>query len=624
MSLERTDESHRLDLNLAKIGLILSAILTVFLELTKHSVTYDLTGIFAGASCAIWIVMSKREDRVLVRSINKRSIFLLLFLLFLIGIILSVLEFETRPDQYIRPLSYFITTAVIAGILALEILFLPNHKARNICIILIQIAILSMSLSLSGSLIFPSVIGIDPLYHQDFTTKILETSHIPSGYYYSNFPVFHVDISLTSLVTGLEYKMSTIFYANVSQIAMNVLVIFLIGRIFFDSRVGLMCALFLSIANNNIIAGIWTEPITIAAILISMTILILLRNDRARNSKVLAIAILLMIVLILTHPIAAMMLAISLGFFVAFFTHGIRRRRSAPAMPVTWILATFYITVMFAVWTSSSYVLNYLAKQMSFGFNSQISHQVPMEIFQYQQSVPLGEQIFNNIGTIIFFSLAFIGCFLMISLRNKDLRMIIFVMISVTPLILSYFSLITGHDIVEGRWWYIAQILMSIPLGSAIILLMNKAKRNLIKSAFLAITAISLAFIMIMSSTANLDNRTFSSNTGVKAALTDSEIQAGLACQQLFDMPIRSDLYFEFTLLYSNVSIIPMDEQLFSGKFSPSNESVIIIRNEIENNPFYIFGSLAWRMNYNLESAINDGRFAKIYDCGTANGYIGN
>ena len=83
-----------------------------------------------------------------------------------------------RQEVYVRPLGYFICISIMAGVVSLEILF----KKRN-TLMLLQIILIGISLQLGQVLIFPNVVGVDPWYHQLYTSKILESGFIPGGSY---------------------------------------------------------------------------------------------------------------------------------------------------------------------------------------------------------------------------------------------------------------------------------------------------------------------------------------------------------------------------------------------------------------------------------------------------------
>ena len=109
----------------------------------------------------------------------------------------------------------------MAGIISLEIFFLPYNNKFNI-FTLFQIIIIGLSISLSELFLFPTVLGVDPWWHQIFTSLILQSGYIPGGGYpYAKIPIFHLLIANTSLITNLNYKLSSIFSITVPLIIIS-------------------------------------------------------------------------------------------------------------------------------------------------------------------------------------------------------------------------------------------------------------------------------------------------------------------------------------------------------------------------------------------------------------------
>ncbi|MBA7544273.1 hypothetical protein ES705_36625 [subsurface metagenome] len=112
--------------------------------------------------------------------------------------------------------------------MAAKILFLPS-KNSPIPFTLFQIILIALSLEWSVLLLFPSIVGIDPWTHQLITLDILDKGHIVGGGY-QHLPIYHVAIGITSLITGLSYKMATMLFISFLQVVCGVLFISLLGK----------------------------------------------------------------------------------------------------------------------------------------------------------------------------------------------------------------------------------------------------------------------------------------------------------------------------------------------------------------------------------------------------------
>ena len=171
-------------------------------------------------------------------------------------LIIIILIFRFRPDLYERPLLYFIISALMAGLIACQIVF---SREQYKSVILSQIIILGASIPWSQLLLYPTVIGVDPWYHQNVTLKIIEFATIPDGGY-SHLPLFHLIIAINSLFLDLNYKIAAMFSVSIAQIVCNVLFIYLLG-IFTtkNNRVGLFSALMVILAGHHIYE-LWSIP----------------------------------------------------------------------------------------------------------------------------------------------------------------------------------------------------------------------------------------------------------------------------------------------------------------------------------------------------------------------------
>ena len=131
-----------------------------------------------------------------------------------------------------------------------------------------------------------------------------------------------------------------------------------------------------------------------------------------------------------------------------------------------------------------------------------------------------------------------------------------------------------------------------------------------------------------MSPTANIDNPIFSPNTGVRYAITSSEIQTAAFFAENSEGNISSDYDFftnpssSIPMNYYNVeenSILSLDNSLYTGNFD--HNGFIIIRDQIVNNPFRLLGQ-RYKINYDPKENLYDQDFSKIYDSNSASGFV--
>jgi hypothetical protein len=98
-------------------------------------------------------------------------------------------------------------------------------------------------------------------------------------------------------------------------------------------------------------------------------------------------------------------------------------------------------------------------------------------------------------------------------------------MLCTCPVVISFISIIVGFSVIEYRWLYIAQILMSVLCAYGLfifaIIFKNKIKFHIL---LLTISIAALAFFAIMGSGANVDNNYFTPYSKFRASPIASEL----------------------------------------------------------------------------------------------------
>jgi|LFRM01.1.fsa_nt_gb hypothetical protein len=92
-----------------------------------------------------------------------------------------------------------------------------------------------------------------------------------------------------------------------------------------------------------------------------------------------------------------------------------------------------------------------LARLIKWGFSIDALTRTPEEFQSYAAVIPFGEQLLNNLGMFLFFALSFIGIFYMISWKGSSSS---FAMewVGMAPFAIDFFSLSSGHTVIEHRW----------------------------------------------------------------------------------------------------------------------------------------------------------------------------
>lgn len=592
---------------------------------------YSLVGVLTFLACIVWLMIRKNasldyESKVLLSDYKAHCFSFMFFILF----IFSLLLFYFRPTLYQRPLLYFICIAFMVGVLFIQILF----SKLNVYLLLFEITIVGLSISWSQLLVFPSLVGVDTWYHQYVSLMIMNTHFIPNNFSYSKLPIFHLLTCFTCFICDLDYKFSTMISVGLTHIVCNMLFIFLLGRSIFNTRIGLLSALVLTVSNYHIFMSFWSIPNSLGGvyILIIICILFTLNNNASISAKFLLL--LFMFVLILTHTISAMFMCITL--FTLWFLSSIYHKSGITIMNNSSFLASLTIFILFTVsmlgwWIFASGHISTLLMLFKWGFARDFIVHTPYELsILARANTSFFERIFSILGTYIYFSLSFIGIFYMISSQNRYYLTSSMAIIGISPLFIGFFSLVTNHSVVEDRWWYFAQMLLSIPISVTILLLFVKTSNNLKNMFTLFFLTVLITTTLVMSPVANVDNNIFTPHSSMRLSLTTSELSAIERISMEWNGTIYTDRFYADSQKYA------FETQPFDDKISLDNlddidnlsnlddldqlDGLILVRKYIIENPFKIFESV-FVYNYAFESKFNKVNYLNIYDCGTVDGF---
>lgn len=616
MELKYSSCLRDLDKTLAIAGVILSLILIAYIGRENGQVVYLLTGVLALISCLLWLAI--RKNHTFEFDPPESQVPSYFWAICFFGLYtLSVLSVYHRPELYERPLLYFVLTALMASVIACEIMV---SSRQHISFILIQILLLGMSIAWSQLLIFPDLLGIDPWFHSSLTGQIIKEGVIPEGYAYSKLPLFHLMIAATSLIADLLYKFATMFSVSLSQVICNAVFVFLIANYLFKNhRIGLLAALLVITANHHIYMSYWSIPNSFAAVFIPIALyLILFKFKSILRLKSTILGTMALAPIILTHTITAMCMATLL--FVTWGMLTFCRFYYSKVENYVSLSVPIIFTIAMLIWWFYSGNIDQLIDFFSSGFSIDFFLSTPEKVRNYLATAPLGEQLFNNLGMFLFFAFSFIGIFYMIS-RNGNSSTFVIAWLGMIPLTIGFFPLVFGCSMIEHRWWYFAQILLSISVAIAIYIVgLWKSKRPIYVYGFIFVFVLVLSFLMIMSPYANIDNTTLSPNINWRATPIESELQAQTILDH-FNGISKSDRYYAGSLVYFGYKAEPFCENIADQDFIHIKGDLILVRDTILTGPFMVF-SKTYKLDYNLCDLMDNMGFCRIYDNGPVYAYL--
>ena len=612
---------ENLDKTLAWLGIIVSLALIAILAVTIGRPVFILVGILTVLSCLIWLSIREHVAVLIfpeIRAADDSRLSTMLFIVFLALYLLSIVALHFRASLYERPLAYFILAALMAGVIAIEILLPHGRKAARI---LPQIVLLGISISWSQVLLFPGLLGSDPWWHNMFTSHIPNFHAIPGGYWYTYMPLFHLEVVGTTLLAGLDYRLAAMFSVSLAQLIVFPLAVFLIGKALLgDERIGLFAGLMLITANQQIGMSTASIPNAFAAIFMALVLVLLFKGSYANRARVQYLAYFLLAAIILTHTITAACVAV-----VLFLTWGacwlydiLRWDTARKVYPVTLSMASVFLVAVFGWWYFVSGHIAVLLDLVRQGFTRDYFVSNPAVVDAYPGLVPVAEQIFNNIGMFLFFTLSLIGILYMVARGERNgfaLAVVGFILLA-----LGFFPLITGLSFIEHRWWYFAQILLCIPLAVSLLLLGRLPGARTKAGTFVFSAGVGLlVFAMILSPAANNDTHIFSGNSAVRTGFTASEMRALDTVDTMRSGPVRADRYVQ-VVDYVGLDpgfILPGDDMLIEGAYRSYGVDAVLVRGYILDHPFFCYDGM-FRLAHDPEQTLAGEGYDRVYVSGSA------
>ena len=598
-----------LDRNLAILGIVAGGIVFLWFAM-RGDRTFVESPVFLFLACAIYLAIRKRLSPLTIPFLSKLDLkphaHLILNILFFSLFSYNVLSPFLDTGDYHRPLGYFISIALMTAILAIEIVSSKERKAHT-GFILLKVVLIGLSLRWTPQLIFPDLVGSDPNAYRNYLTVLLETGHNPGQWGYARLPVFPLITGSTMVITDLNYKLSAMFSISFLEVIGSIFV-FLIGRLIYNTKVGLLAALLLVIASRNIEMGYWTIAQTLSLFLIPFLIYLIFKAGR--QSVILAsLYLAISAILIMTHTLGALSMAILLFLFWGGFEFFKRLNREGFSVPAGLSLAIFFGVAMLGWWMYASGHIQTLAQLIKWGFHV-ARWEVPTINPLYLQQIPYHELLLDRFGLNLFFGFAIIGSLYMLSGKFGNKYSFPLVLGGFALMAVAFFSFPLGISGVQAdRWIYFAEVIIAIPVAIGLFLVHGILKNNLAKIVVLTFLVAIISFFSITCPKANLDSPIYSKNTAVRYASTEAELKAGETLGSFSD---RSFNWGEKDNL----------QKLTTGDFSNLEGVVIEIRQQYVTGPFYIGGALISKLDYNPYQRLDGLKFNRIYNSGSVSAFL--
>lgn len=623
------------DKKVALLGATLGVALSIYLVLDGRSAIFITTSVLATLAFGLYLLFRGLPIGAVQHTASRR-IMLLLDTGFWVLFIAALSSYISRTDTYIRPLSFFILTSLAVGVLAVAI-SLSGLKGKRLYISLCQIMAIGLLLEWTVTLMYPTIVGLDPWWHRWYTLKIIADGGI--GMIQQRLPVFHFVVAGTMLSTGLDYRLAAMVSVSLVQVIADVLLVYRLASMAFDRRVALMSALLMTISGWHIWFGYWTTPNTLGATLALAVIYFMARWHKNRRVWELVVVFVVFGLLLLTHPIATIwaVMGVGLYFLVVIIYEWLHDKKLY--IPIGLVIPIVILVGVMSLWwgvdsgywrTISTFVQgSLLPAQAGYSYTpvpSTVVISPPLPSLPlYDETWLAGsywESLFNSSGMFLYFALSIFGCLYIMRGWRGNMVGIFLVIFGFIILSIGYFPMLFGMSVIEHRWWYFAQILMAVPLGVVLLRVSQAGKVGLV---LLSLLVVASAFLMSVGLPTNMDNLTFSKNQLVRYALTEPEVRALYDVVPQYGEKVALDSFyavaavciFGYDIDKSGVQVLT--PALLSGDFT--SYDVVLIRDGIVKRPFAHGNGVIYRLNYDPRPVLIKQGFVRIYDNGSVSAF---
>jgi hypothetical protein len=580
--------------------------------------------VYVSLACALYLVIRTRFAGtgaiVLPTSKMTGREWLLASIAFFGLFTYAILSVALRSQPYTRPLGFFVAIGVLAALLAVEIIRLPARQGYEYAV-LFKIVLIGVLLRWAPQLMFPGHVALDPWGHEYIVREILSTFHIPQlgPLTYSKVPVMHLHLASTMLMTGLDFEISFMLLMSSLQVIVQATFTYLLAvRFITGKRIALLAALLVTVADIVVFNGFLAYPTTLAVMLLSAILYVVLRARQASSMRWTALGLVLMATLILTHTLVSLAMAMLLLCFWAGFEVYKRLHRSRAGIPLVALsLVALFSIAMLSWWIYASGHILFLAQVIRWALRAEyFLAPVPEAARAYAASIPVSEILLDIAGFSVFYTFAAIGCLYLASIKSPGgARGFALALVGILFAAFAFLGPVLNLFVLPDRWYLMSQVALAIPTALGMIMVAGLGRGR--QDVLLGILVGLVTFSMVADAAANFDTPVFSSARNIRRAFTEGELRSMETIADLWDGVVGSDRHATAYLTYGGgVATYAINDALDEKDFTLLAGTAILIRDYITNSPFYAEGP--WKLGYDPRDLLERQGFGRLYDSGSA------
>ncbi len=617
-----------IDIIFALIGIIIGFIIILLhylISLNQLDIGFVLI-----ASCLFYFLFknSIKSDYNINMPFNRRHQILLNIIFFTFYPVVLLIY---HGQLYSRPFSYFVLTSLLVGILSIEII---AYNRKNQTQLLFKILLLSITFWFETFYNFPSFSGSDSFWHVKIIQLISDTASIPPveiSSKYFNYPIFHILVSIASILSNINLKDSLFFTVSLSNLLCSIF-IYLISSQIFNKKSGLIAVLLYNFSDSILYINVLNIIPGSLVLCYFLVILHIYYKDQIRPENRF-ILLFMTLISIITHQLSSFIVLISLLSvqLARIFHLYVNSSKVLLVNTKTYFLA-FAVSLqfywMFTYVGSNRTVFNYLIEPMIRALTTDImiGNEEAVTSAVYYSTL---SNILFHLGYLILLFISIGGIILEAS--SKDDRKF---SMSIVSLIL--FSIIYGvpllgiRNMFTGRWFpflIVFLVILASPYFLKAIYLL-KSKSTIIISCFIIFSVFT--FFMITTPYINEDNPLYSKERFSRNQFKESEINA-LKIFNICSGIVKADRSYTNGIMRqinTNSKIEAMDLEYISSDNNDEGKLVLLRKCSLEE-PVEITdpnslgaGQVKMKLPISFFERYDSLKYNFIYNNGNVNGYL--
>jgi len=529
-------------------------------------------------------------------------------------------------STYDRPPFYFVATALMAAVVAVDIFATPEATTGRTAFLLGKILLIAVSLRWSLYYMYPgSFLGVDPWQTTRFVGSIAESGHLVrdvGAYYY--MPVQHVAVLSTSLLTGLEYVDSLLLSVGAYNI-IGVLFAFVLASSLANRRVGLVTALVLAVNDMHIRAGWWLTSQTVGIALVGLLLLLLLRPPKGETVSLSVLSLLVMAVLILTHHVSA---AVFLIILATLYCGRLLLNRWRPTNEVQLSMIASTTVLVFGV-ALAGYVL-YVSRFLNYFSYVAVGSGEMTSFAQIPTSAATADQLWqqvNKLGPMLLYALSIVGILSVLKSGNRNPLTFAVVVCAACLTAILFVNLVVPLPTVlyVDRWFHFAQLVLCIPAALGLVSICSAVKRSRTAITILSTAVFLLSFFMAINTTASFDSPFLPDQMVLRRALKQSEWSAANTVASVHTGNLVLDDYYKRTFpKQEDIRTKALSDQHIQTGFADAS-GLLLLRTSPEADSILMArgaGNYYLYARDEVQASLDQSRLSRVYDCGTVSGYV--